>query len=400
MSLVIVGASLAGLHAARAAREAGYDGRIQLVGDEPVAPYDRPPLSKALLQGGFDVGSLALEPAGFYASFGIELELGRKVTAVSPQSRRITFADGAQLSWSRLVIATGASPRRLLVPGASLEGVCTLRSVQDAVALEARLGRAEDVVVIGAGVMGIEVAAAARARGARVSVVDRAPHPLARLAHPVVGAQVARRLSAHGLALHPGCAPIALHGQQQVEAVTLSTGVTLPADLVVVAMGVAPNVGWLEGSGVELEDGVRVDEGARTNVPGIFAAGDVTRSPHPRLGRRVRLERCGHARTQGRIAGRGAAGISESYVPELYGGTRAFGDRYQFAGLWEPEDELLLRGAEQPGAFITFGVRGGKVRWAFAMNRPEEMTAIRKWLDEGTGPAPHLLRDPSFDLCG
>lgn len=398
MSLVIAGASMAGARAARAAREAGYQGRIRLIGEEPTAPYKRPPLSKKLLTDSVDLASLALESAEFYASHGVELELGVRATALEVSSRRLVLDNGARVEFEHLVIATGAAPRRLSVPGAHLDGIVTLRTAQEAVEFKQRLSEAGHVVVVGAGLLGLEVAAAARAAGKTTVVLDRAPYPMARLVHPAAGALIARRVAEHGVDLRLGCTSVVFNGTDRVESVTLADGTTLPADLVLVSIGVVPNTSWLADSGVELGDGVLVDEAARTNVPFVYAAGDVTSSWHPALRRRVRLERNGHASEQAKTAVRSAMGFTESYEPELYGGTSAFGDRFQCAGLSDPGHELVLRGDPSSGGFVAFGLRDGEVHSAFALNRPDDMTAIREWMARRPRASPSQLADAGADL--
>jgi 3-phenylpropionate/trans-cinnamate dioxygenase ferredoxin reductase subunit len=274
-TFVIVGASLAGAKAAETLRDEGFTGRVVLLGEEPDRPYDRPPLSKGYLRGEEDRTKVYLHEEAFYGERNIELRTSTRVTALDPSAAEVVLDGGERLGYDRLLLATGAAPRPLPVPGADLPGVRYLRRLGDADDLRTALGSAQRVVVVGGGWIGSEVAASARQMGADVALVDPQSVPLQRVVGPEVGA-VFRDLHAdHGVELHLGAGVDAIVGHGRAEAVRTTDGVTLEADLVVVGVGVTPRTELAESAGLTVGNGVEVDALLETNVPGIFAAGDV-----------------------------------------------------------------------------------------------------------------------------
>ncbi|MFD9904238.1 NAD(P)/FAD-dependent oxidoreductase [Streptomyces sp. NPDC059063] len=337
--LVVVGASLAGLRAVEAARTAGFDGRIVLVGAEEHLPYDRPPLSKTFLgRGGVRPLPTFRERRDLVDGLGVELMLGTPATGLDTAGRTVTVGD-APLGYDALVIATGARARR---PGGvdRLDGVHCLRTADDARALRASLDDARSgVAVIGGGFIGSEVASAARARGLPVTVLEARPAPLIRALGAEMGALCARLHARHGTTVRCGVTVTGVEGDGRVERVLLADGGVVPADVVVIGVGADPVTGWLEGSGLELSDGVVCDETLATDSPGVYAAGDVARWHNRALMRRMRLEHWTSAAEQGAVAARNAVAVAppETYETVPYFWSDWYGTRLQFVGLPEAE---------------------------------------------------------------
>ncbi|GAB7065472.1 NAD(P)/FAD-dependent oxidoreductase [Streptomyces mexicanus] len=304
MSITVVGASLAGLSTVRALRAEGYDGGIFVVGEERHLPYDRPPLSKDFLKGDIDADALALGDAQEYDSLDVEWLLGERAVRLDPADRSVTLSGGRRMRTDGVVIATGARPRTL--PGTDgLAGVHTLRTLDDAQALRAELlDGLPRVVVIGAGFIGAEVASTANRLGLHVTVVEALDVPLERQLGREMGLVCSSLHTDHGVRLLTGTGVAGLTGTARVTGVRLADGRELPADIVVVGVGVRPATDWLAGSGVPVEDGVVCDAGCATGVPGVVAVGDVARCPHPFTGRHTRIEHWSNAGEQARTAAR------------------------------------------------------------------------------------------------
>ncbi len=366
-TLAIVGASVAGAKAAAAAREGGHDGRVVLIGDEPVAPYERPPLSKSVLRGEAEPESARVHPDGFYDEHTIEVVHDRAV-ALDVDARSFELASGARVDFDTAVIATGAEPRRLSIPGADLAGVRYLRTIDDSLQLADAIRAATRVAVIGAGWIGSEVAASARQMGAEVVLIDPLPVPLQRVLGDEIG-EVFRRLHAdHGVTLRLGTGVTELHGDTTVEAVSLTDGQREAADLVVVGVGVIPRVDLAATAGLAVDNGIVADEHLVSSVPGIFAAGDVANAWHPHYGRHLRVEHWANALNQGVTAGRNAAGGGEVYDRLPY----FFSDQYdlgmEYVGHGSTDDAVVVRGDTETREFIAFWHRAGVVTAAMNVN--------------------------------
>jgi 3-phenylpropionate/trans-cinnamate dioxygenase ferredoxin reductase component len=367
-TLAIVGASLAGAKAAEAARESGYDGRVVLIGDEGTAPYERPPLSKAVLRGEAEPASTRVHPEDFYGEHEIELVTERAV-ALDTTSRRVELAGGDTLAFDAAILATGAEPRRLSVPGAELQGVHYLRTVDDSTRLRDAIRASSRVAVVGAGWIGCEVAASARQMGADVVLIAPARLPLGRVLGDEMG-DVFRRLHAdHGVQLRLGVGVGELRGSGSVDEVVLSDGTTEGADLVVVGIGVAPRTDVAgPASGLAVDNGIVVDQHLETNVAAVYAAGDVANAWHPRYRRHVRVEHWANALNQGTTAGRNVAGWREVYDRLPY----FFSDQYdlgmEYVGLSSSGDDLVVRGDLEAREFVAFWHRDGVVRAAMNVN--------------------------------
>ena len=302
-SFVIVGGGMAGAIAAQTLREEGFGGKITLLGQEPNAPYERPPLSKDYLQGKAERDSIFVHPEPWYAEHAVELSLGSAVTSLDPASRTVTTATGERMSYDKLLLATGSKPRHLDVPGADLDGAYYLRNVEDSDGLKIKFADANRVVIIGAGWIGLETAAAARAGGLDVTLLVSGDLPLEHVLGPEVAPIFDELHRSHGVDLRYRTTAVELTGRHgTVTGVMLSDGTRIDADMIIVGVGVAPRTELAAAAGLKIDNGIVVDEHLRTSDPDIFAAGDIAQTYSPRLGRHIRVEHWANARRQGAVA--------------------------------------------------------------------------------------------------
>src|SRR3954471_9470785 len=360
-TFVIVGASLAGAKAAESLRGEGFDGRVVMIGAEPERPYERPPLSKDYLRGEAGREKIYVHGEGFYAEHDIELSLGCTATSLDTTAREIALDGGERLPYDRLLIAVGAEPRRLQIPGAELDGVLYLRSVEDSDALRGRLDRGGSVVVIGAGWIGAEVAASARQRGLEVTVLDPMTVPLERVLGTEVGAIYRDVHTDHGVQMLLGTGVERFEGAASVERVRTTDGRTIEWDFVVVGIGVTPRTTLAAEAGLQVDDGIVVDEHLQTSVPGVFAAGDVAAAQHPFYGQRIRVEHWANALNQGPVAARNMLGRAEVYDRLPY----FFSDQYdvgmEYSGHARTWDRVVVRGDPASREFVAFWLVGDRV---------------------------------------
>ena len=398
-TLVIVGASLAGAKAAEGARTAGFDGRVVLVGDEHGPPYERPPLSKAVLRGEKAPETTRVHDAGFYATNNIELVTGRSVEAIDLDARQVRLDGGESLPFATAVLATGAAPRPIDIPGAGLAGVHYLRSISDAARLGGAIRNARRVAVIGAGWIGSEVAASARQLGADVVLIDPAPVPLRRVLGDEIG-EVFRRLHAdNGVQLRLRAGVVELRGADTVEQVVLSGGEVEAADVVVIGIGVTPRVELAVAAGLKVDNGIVVDEHLQSSAPGVYAAGDVASAWHPHYRHHLRVEHWSNALNQGIAAGTNAAGGDESYTRLPY----FFSDQYdlgmEYVGYSDPDDAVVVRGSLADREFIAFWHRDGIVTAAMNVNVWDVVEDLKAIVASGHPLEPGRLGDPSVALA-
>ena len=381
-AFVVVGASLAGLRAVEAARKTGYAGRLVLVGAEQHLPYDRPPLSKAFLDPGDPPPVPHHRTDEQLRELDVELRLGRAATGLDTSAREVVLADGERLRYAQLVIATGAQARQL--PGEQLPGVHTLRTVDDARAIRSAMDAGCRTVVVGGGFIGSEVASAARKRDLPVIVLEAAPMPLVR----AVGEQMAPACAAlharHGTELRCGVAVAALEGDGHVERVVLTDGQVLPADLAVVGIGADPATGWLQDSGLELDDGVVCDATLRA-AEGIYAAGDVARWTNPQFDQVMRLEHWTSAAEQGAAAARNALdpGNATPYSTVPYLWSDWYTDKLQMVGI-TAADEVHVVGDLDGERWVALYRRGDALVGALALNLPGRIMKYRAMIGRRT----------------
>lgn len=376
--VIIVGASAAGVCAAESLRRRGYTGRLTLVGDEPHPPYDRPPLSKQLLSGAWDVKRVALLSQSSMEELRAELLLGRTAKGVDLADRMVVLEGGDRLPFNGLVIATGVTPRRLPT-GHELAGVHVLHGLDEAMALRAQLLEQPRVVVVGAGFLGTEVAAAARNMGLEVAIVDPDAVPMGRQLGQRLGSLVAQLHVDHGVRLRLGVGITQLVGSAgRVVRVDLADGTTLPADVVLVSIGSVPRTDWLAGSGISLRDGVECDAYCQA-AAGIYAAGDVARWHHPGLGRAIRLEHRMNATEQGMAVAGNLLGDRKPFTPLPYFWSDQYDTRIQACGILPLDAEVaVVHGDLNDRKFVALYRRQGKVVGVVGWNSPRELHHYRR----------------------
>lgn len=406
---VVVGAGVAGAKAVEAMRASGFSGRIVLVGVEEHLPYERPELSKGFLRGTTAAERLQVLPRDWYDAHDVTLLPGRAAVLLDGVARTVTLDDSRELGWDRLLLATGATPRRLVVEGAELEGVHHVRTLEDATALRADLRRGGRLVVVGAGWLGMEVAAAARAHGASVTVVEQLPTPLYLPLGPEIGELVAQVHRGHGVDIRTDVGVEALPGDSvRVREVLLTDGSRLPADAVVVAIGATPNDVLAETAGLAVDDGVLVDSLLRSiDHPDVYAAGDVARAWSPAYGVRLRVDHSVAAAAQGAAAGRVMAGGETPYDAVPCGWSEQFELSLEHFGWVGPAgyDQVVFRGDDGEGEddesmaeFVAFWLLEGRVQAALTVNTDRETAAVRALVTARSPVEAHHLADAGVPL--
>jgi len=379
-TILIAGGGHAGGATAAALRQFGWKGGITVIGDEPILPYQRPPLSKAWLKGEATAESLALRPERFYTQQNIQTRLSTTVAAIDRATRHVRLADGESIAYHKLILALGARARRLALPGFDLAGVLELRTAADADRLKSAIGPGRRVAIIGGGYIGLEAAASARALGAEAFVLEREPRLLARVASPPLSAFFESAHRAHGVEIDLGCQVVGLEGQAgHVSGARLADGRVLPCDVALVGVGAVPNEEIAIAAGLDCQGGVMVDANARTSDPDIYAVGDLTNRPLPLYGRRIRLESVPNALEQARqaaahIVGRAAAAPE---VPWFW--SDQYDIKLQIAGLPFDVAQLVVRGEPSSGAFAVFHLDAdGRVQCVESVNTPAEFMGGRQ----------------------
>lgn len=395
--IVIVGASLAGARAAEGAREAGFEGSIVLIGDEPERPYERPPLSKDYLRGERDDLSWVHEES-FYSENGIDLQTSTSVTGIGPAAKTVLIEEADPEPYDRLLLATGCEPRRIGVPGADLEGIHYLRSAADSAALGERFLEGPRVAVVGAGWIGSEVAASARQKGCEVTMIEPQEVPLERVLGTRIGGLYRDVHREQGVDFQGSTGVEAFEGSGRVERVRTSAGV-VDADLVVVGVGVIPRTGLAEAAGIRVENGIPVDAGLRTEVEGIYAAGDVANQFHPFYDGRIRVEHWANARRQGFAAGQAMAGKEVSYEELPYFYSDQFDLGMEYAGFATDWDEVVIRGDENGREFIAFWLNEGRVQAGMNVNIWDVSETITGLIRSRRPVDLAALADPDTDLA-
>jgi 3-phenylpropionate/trans-cinnamate dioxygenase ferredoxin reductase component len=396
---VIVGAGLAGAKAAEALREEGFDGEILLVGQEPEHPYERPPLSKDYLRGESAREKVYVHPVDFYERHDIELRTASRVERVDTKAHVVRLDDGERMRYDRLLLTTGAAPRRLSIPGSELDGIHYLRDLTDADAIAALLAKGSGrAVVIGAGWIGAEVAASARQKGLEVALVERSQVPLERVLGREMGTIYAQLHRDRGVELHTGVGLAAFEGAGRVERVRLADGQTLDCDFVVVGVGVTPRTRLAEWAGLGVKNGILVSKRLETTAPGVFAAGDVANAFHPFYGRKMRVEHWANALNQPATAAAAMLGKRASYERQPY----FFSDQYdvgmEYTGYATAWDEVVVRGDPSALEFIAFWLDRGRVLAGMNVNVWDVSEPIRMLIESCEAVDVERLRDPDVPL--
>ncbi|MEV4165181.1 NAD(P)/FAD-dependent oxidoreductase [Nonomuraea dietziae] len=378
--VLVIGASVGGLTVVEALRRKGYGGRIGLVGDEPHLPYDRPPLSKEILTGRWPIERVLLRNREQLDDLDAELYLGRRAEQLNLQARTVCLDDGRSLRYDTLVIATGLAPRPLPFQP-DIAGIHTLRTVDDALALRRELSTVRRVVIIGAGVLGCEIAAAARSLGRQVTLIDPLPVPMARQIGGELGARIAAMHQRRGVHLRMGagvCGFNSVNGR--VGAVELAGGEVVPTDLVVIAAGSVPATGWLTGSGLTLSDGIECDAYCRA-APDVYAVGDVARWRHPVTGVSTRLENRTNATEQALTVAANILRADRPYTPTPYFWTDQYDTKIQVHGVIAPDSRIrLIEGDAAAGRFVALAESGDTVTAAIGWNHPRGVRTARRRL--------------------
>ena len=390
-SVVIVGASLGGLRTATGLRRLKFEGRITLVGDEPYLPYDRPPLSKEVLTGEKQPADATLRPAGFFEEQRIDLRLGSPATGLDADARTITLGTGEELQYDAAVIATGARPRRL--PGVGdIPGVHVMRTLDDSAAIRSSFDTARHLVVVGAGFIGSEVAASARSRGVEVTIIEAADQPLVLVVGAEVGERCAGLHGLYGAELRCGVGVVGVDETPGGLSVGLSDGPAVPCDVVVIGIGVIPNIEWLEGSGIEMDRAILCDQYLRTSLPDVYALGDLASWYNPRFGRRMRVEHWTNTVEQSTTVARNILNTLGGDNPVPYSGIPYFwsdqyGHRLQLVGLASQDEVVFVHDPPDQPALLALYRREDRLGGAFAIDRMGPLMKLRRL----------LLTDASFD---
>ena len=396
-TIVIIGANLAGGRAAEALRKEGFDGQIFLVGEEPHPPYERPPLSKEYLRGEMPREELFIQPESFWTEQEIELVMGVRAVALDLAAKRVELSSGERLSFDKLLLATGGRVRRLGVPGADLTGVHYLRTVDDCESLARELQPGRRLAVVGAGFIGSEVAASAREKGLEVTMIEVLPVPLQKALGPEVGRIYAEIHREHGVELVLGEGVERFEGDGRVRAVVTSSGRRIECDLVLVGVGIAPAAELAEAAGLEVDNGIVVNEFCETSHSDVYAAGDVANFYSPVLGRRLRVEHWHNAQNQGAAAARSML-RREPYAEVPWFWSDQYDLNMQYVGYADGWDEVVFRGDVEGRRFTAFYLREGRLEAALAINRPRDIRACREMIRARVSVDPRQLADESQDL--
>ncbi|HZN49421.1 MAG TPA: FAD-dependent oxidoreductase [Methylomirabilota bacterium] len=397
-TVAIVGASLAGSSAAATLREEGFDGRVVLIGAEPQLPYDRPPLSKNYLRGVTPFEKTLLRPADFYRERDIEMRLGTTVTRVDAEKRTVALHDGERLEFDQLLIATGGKNRRFPIPGIDLPGVYDLRTVADADRIREAMARGGRAVVVGMGFIGAEVAAAMRQSGLDVVAIEPFKTPLYRALGEEIGRVVEGLHRDNGVEMILDDAVTAFEGAGKVERVVTRNGRRIDCSLAVFGLGIEPATELVAGTPVRVDNGIVVDDQCRTNVPGIFAAGDVANHYHPVCGRQMRVEHWQNGVKQGAAAARSMLGRGQTYDEVHWFWSDQFDANIQYAGFHAAWDQIVVRGSLESRKFLAFYLTGGRVESVVAINQGRDMRRTFPIIKARAAVDPASLADPNVDL--
>lgn len=395
---VVVGANLAGGSAAATLRQEGYDGPLVLIGAEPHPPYERPPLSKEYLRGETSLEDALLHPTAFWDQQDVETRFGVAATRIDPTERVVELADGGRVPYERLLVATGGRNRRPPIPGIDLAGVHDLRTVVDADAIRGEAVDGARVVVVGMGFIGCEVAASLRALGLEVTAVEALSQPLEAVLGETVGGALAALHRDRGVELILGDLVERFEGDGRVERVVTRSGRRLPCDMAVVGLGIEPVTDLVEGTGVEIDDGIVVDERCRTAVEGIYAAGDVANHHHPLFGRQVRVEHWQNALNQGAAAARSMLGATDPYDDVHWFWSDQYDANLQYAGFHRGWDRQILRGDLEGRRFTAFYLTGGHLDAAVSLNRPRDVRVAMRLIGARAEVDAEVLGDEGTDL--
>jgi 3-phenylpropionate/trans-cinnamate dioxygenase ferredoxin reductase subunit len=397
-TFVIVGANLTGGAAVSTLRDEGFDGRIVLIGDEIHPPYERPPLSKGYLRGQESFDEALLRPRDWYEQNDVELVLGKTASRIDPAGRVVEVGDDDRIPYDRVLVATGGRNRRLPVPGGDLEGVLYLRTVEDSDAIKSQAQPGRKAAVVGAGFIGCEVTASLRTLGVEVEVVEIFEFPLVRVVGPELGKLYESIHRDHGVRFHFDESVERFEGTGRVEAIVTSKENRIDCDFAVVGVGIRPATEVVEGSGIEVGNGILVDQFCRTNVDAVYAAGDVANHDHPLFGRRMRVEHWDNALKQGAAAARSMTGTETPFADPHWFWSDQYDLNLQYMGFATEWDELVVRGSLEDRNFVGFYVKDGIVDAAVGMNRGREVRRSAGLIQSRRPVDTAVLRDEDVEL--
>jgi 3-phenylpropionate/trans-cinnamate dioxygenase ferredoxin reductase subunit len=395
---LVIGAGHAAGQLVSTLRQRDYDGRIVLAGEEAWVPYQRPPLSKKYLAGELERSRLYFKPPVFYEQAGVDLRVSTRVTALDTGGRRAELEDGGSVDWDHCVIATGSRVLKLQSPGADLPGIHYLRTIDDVDAIRAHFAPGARLTVVGAGYIGLEVAAVAALAGLDVTVLEMAQRVMSRVVPPVVSDFYEAEHRRHGVKLRLGEGVSGFEGEEAVTAVITAAGERVPADFVVVGIGIEPVTELAAAAGLACDDGILVDEYCRTRADGVYAIGDCTRHPNGIYGRQLRLESVHNALEQAKTAAAGICGDALAYNQVPWFWSDQYDLKLQIAGLSEGHDRLVMRGDPAQRAFACFYLAGGRLLAVDAVNSPREFMLAKPLIAAGATPDPDALADPDVSL--
>jgi len=395
---IIIGASHAAAQLAPSLRQEGWDGDIIVIGDEPYLPYHRPPLSKTFLAGDKTAESLAIRPAAFYKKNNIQFLQGR-VSSINRDQQTLTLSDGQELGYDKLALCMGSRVRKIPLPGGELDGVHYLRDIAYAEGIKKHVKKDKHVVIIGGGYIGLETAAALKNQGMNVVVLEMAQRILQRVTAPELSEFYTRIHTEEGVNIHTGISVTGIAGETHTEKVICADGTEFPADLVVIGVGILPNTELAEECGIEVKNGIIVDEFCRTNDSDIVAAGDCTNHFNKIYDRRIRLESVPNANDQGKTAAASICGLSKEYKSLPWFWSDQYNLKLQIAGLSQGYDQVIIRGDKRTDrSFAAFYFKGGQMISAECVNRPQEFMLSKKIIADKLAINPDRLADESIAI--
>ena len=393
---IIIGASHAAAQLSTSLRQEGWAGEILVIGDEPYLPYHRPPLSKTFLSGEKTEDDLLIRPAAFYEKNNIQFKQNT-VTCINREQKTLTLSDGTQLAYDKLALCMGARVRKAAIVGEELSGVCYLRSIADVKGIQPYVAQGKRAVIIGGGYIGLETAAALRKQGMDVVVLEMADRILQRVTAPELSEFYTRIHQEEGVSIHTGVSVTAIVGNGHVEKVVCTNGAEFAADVVIIGVGVVPNVELAEAAGIKIDNGIVVDEFCCTNDPHIVAAGDCTNHFNAIYQRRMRLESVPNAGEQGKTAAATLCGLTKAYKSLPWFWSDQYDLKLQIAGLSQGYDHVSIRGDKQNGrSFVAFYFKESRLIAADCINRPQEFMLSKKIITEGIMIEPSRLADESI----
>lgn len=396
--VVIAGAGHGAGQVVATLKQQKFDGHIVLIGDEPYLPYQRPPLSKKFLAGEMPPERLYFKPASFYDDAQIEQRLGTRVESINREDSSVSCSDGTSVHFDKLVLATGSRVRRVQVPGSELDGIHYLRGIADVKAIRADIETARQLVIIGAGYIGLEVAAVARQLGLDVTVVEMAERVMSRVVSPEISAFYQQQHKEHGVHLLLSTGLESFHGDGRVQSVTCTDGQYLLADLVVVGVGIVPNTELAEAAGLDTNDGIVVDDRCQTSAENIYAIGDCTRHPSATYRRSLRLESVHNALEQAKTAASNICGVASHYAQVPWFWSDQYDLKLQIAGLSQGYDDIVLRGSSEERSFSCLYLKDGQLIAIDAVNAPRDFVQSKALIEKHASIDKALLADSSVML--